>query len=128
MILTDTSVVVVYERAPTPRLRRIAVDNDAAVCGIAVAEMFAGVRTPSDEVRCRTALADFRIVPIPEALWETVGRNQARLRANGVTVPVMDTVVAALAVALNLELWAYDAHFALMQRVLPALKLFQEPP
>ena len=128
VILTDTSVVVVYERAPTPRLRRIASDNDAAVCGVAVAEMFAGARTPADEVRCRTALADFRSLSIPEALWETVGRNQARLRANGVTVPLTDTVVASLALTLDVELWAYDAHFTLIQGVFPALKLFQEPP
>ena len=73
-------------------------------------------------------MTDFRPLPIPEILWETVGRNQARLRANGITVPLTDTVVASLAIALNLELWAYDAHFALIQRVLPALKLFQEPP
>ncbi len=69
MILTDTSVVVVYERTPTPRLRRIAADNDAAVRGVALAEMFAGIRTSADEVRCRTALADFRPLPIPETLW-----------------------------------------------------------
>lgn len=128
MILTDTSVLVVYERAPTPRLRRIITDNAAAVCGVAVAEMFAGVRTPQDEIRCRTALADFRSVAIPETLWETVGRNQSQLRANGATVPLSDTVMASLAVALRVELWTYDAHFALIQRFLPALQLFQEPP
>ena len=128
MILTDTSVVVVYERAPTPRLQRIDADNDAAVCGVALAEMIAGVRTPADEARCRAALADFRLVPLPETLWETVGRHQARLRANGVTVPLTDTVVASLALALDVELWAYDAHFTLIHGVLPALKLFQEPP
>jgi predicted nucleic acid-binding protein len=128
VILTDTSVVVVYERAPTPRLRQIIADNDAAVCGIAVAEMFAGVRTAADEARCRTALADFRALPIPETLWETVGRNQALLRARGVTVPFAEMVIASLAISLNLELWAYDAHFVLIRAVLPALKQFQEPP
>ena len=128
MILTDTSVVIVYERAQTPRLRQIAIDNDAAVCGVAVAEMFAGVRTAADEMRCRTALADFRVVPIPETLWESAGRNQAQLRANGVTVPLTDAVVASLALALDVELWAYDAHFTFIQRVLPAFRLFAEPP
>lgn len=128
MILTDTSVVIVYERAPTPRLRQIVTDNDAAICGITVAEMFAGVRTAADEARCRAALADFGNLPIPETLWEMTGRNQALLRANGVTVPLTDTAIATLAIALDLELWAYDAHFSLIRRVLPALKLFQEPP
>jgi hypothetical protein len=48
----------VCERAPTPRLRQIATDNDAALCGITVAEMFAGVRTAADEAHYRAALAD----------------------------------------------------------------------
>jgi predicted nucleic acid-binding protein len=128
MILTDTSVVIVYERAPAPRLRQVIKDNDAALCGIIVAELFAGVRTPADEARCRVAVADFRALPIPEALWEVAGRNQALLRANGITVPLTDTAIATLAILLDLELWAYDAHFALIQRVLPALRLFHEPP
>jgi predicted nucleic acid-binding protein len=126
--MTDTSVVVVYERAPTPRLRRIITDNDAALCGVVVAELFAGVRTAADATRCRTRLADFRSIPIPETLWEIVGRNQARLRTNGATVPLTDTMIASLAVILDVELWTYDGHFGLMKRILPALKLFQEPP
>ena len=52
MILTDTRVVVVYGRTPTPRLRRIAADNDAAVCGVAVAEMFGVVRALSKARTC----------------------------------------------------------------------------
>jgi hypothetical protein len=128
MILTDTSVVIVYERAPTARLRQIIVDNEAAVCGITVAEMFAGIRTPADEARCRTALADFRLVSTPDALWEEAGRHHSTLRGQGVTVPLTDTILATLAMMLGVELWTYDTHFGLIQGVLSALRLFQEPP
>jgi predicted nucleic acid-binding protein len=128
MILADTSVVIVYERAPTPRLRQIITDNAAAVCGVTVAEMFAGVRTPADEARCLAALADFQRLAIPEGLWEAVGRDQALLRSAGVTVQLTDTTIAALAIASNLELWTYDAHFGLIRGVLPQLRLFREPP
>lgn len=128
MILTDTSVVIVYERAPSPRLHKIVAANDAVVCGITVAELFAGVRNPRTEARVRTALADFRTLAIPDALWEQVGRNQSALLARGVTVPLTDTILATLALSLGVELWAYDAHFGLAQSVLPALRLFVEPP
>ena len=128
MILTDTSVVIAYERTASGRLRQIMTAYDAAVCGVAVAEMFAGVRTPTQEARCRAALTDFRTLPIPDALWEQVGHNQSALLAGGVTVPLTDTIQATLALSLGVELWAYDTHFTLIQRVLPALRLFQEPP
>jgi predicted nucleic acid-binding protein len=128
MILTDTSVVIAYERAPTARLRQIIAANTAAVCGVTVAEMFAGCRTAADEARCCAALADFQHLAFPEALWEQVGRHQATLRAAGVTVQLTDTAIASLALVHGLELWAYDTHFTLIQGVLTALRLFQEPP
>ena len=46
----------------------------------------------------------------------------------GVTVPFPDVVLVTLAIDSGVELWTRDKHFALMQTVLPALKLFQEPP
>jgi hypothetical protein len=47
---------------------------------------------------------------------------------SGVNVPFADALLATLAIEGHHELWSRDAHFALMQRALPALKLFQEPP
>jgi predicted nucleic acid-binding protein len=49
MILTDASVVIVYERVPTPRLKKIIADEEASVCGVTVAELYAGVRSAKDE-------------------------------------------------------------------------------
>jgi predicted nucleic acid-binding protein len=128
MILTDSSVVIVYERAPTARLKKIIADADAAVCGVTIAELIAGVRSAKDEAKLRAALADFKTQPIPDSLWESIGRNQSTLSANGVTVPLVDTALATIAIALGVELWAYDAHVTMIQQVLPALTLFQEPP
>jgi predicted nucleic acid-binding protein len=128
MILTDASVVIDHARTVTPHRRQIIVDNDATVCGVAIAEVHAGIRTPQAEARCRAALADFRTLPIPDALWEQVGSHQSLLRSNGVTVPLTDTIQATLALSLDIEIWTYDAHFGLIQRILPTLRLFREPP
>jgi predicted nucleic acid-binding protein len=68
MILADSSVVIVYERALTPRLKKIITDADAAVCGLNLAELFTGIRSAKDEAKLRTALADFRTLPIPDTV------------------------------------------------------------
>ena len=59
----------------------------------------------------------------------TVGeRSKSRSSAKGITVPFPDALIATIAIDNDLELWNYERHFADMQKVLPALKLFQEPP
>jgi len=83
MILTDASVVIVSERAPTPRLKKIIADSAAAVCGLTVAELYAGVRTTKDEAKLRSALADFQSQAIPDSLWEAVGPTQSTLLKRG---------------------------------------------
>lgn len=128
MILADTTVAIAYERARSARLQQIIQANAAAVCGVTVAEMFAGVRTAKDEARCLAALADFQRLPIPDTLWETIGRHQSKLSAQGLTVPLADAAIATLALHLDIELWHYDRHFIDIQKIIPRLKFFQEPP
>ena len=128
MILTDTSIVVVFLRGPTVRLTAIIQTHQAAICGITLAEVYAGARSPADFTRLATALSQFGTVAIPDTIWSQVGRNLSLLRSHGITVPFPDVVIATVAIDNGLELWTYDAHFSLMQTVLPGLNLFQGPP
>jgi len=128
MILTDTTVVIGLLRQPTLRLRQIIQTSQAAVCGVTVAEVYAGARTPTDLAQSAMALQAFGAVAIPDHLWAAVGHNLAALRAKGLTVPFTDALIATVAIENGLELWTYDAHFPMIQTALPQLKLFQEPP
>ena len=79
-------------------------------------------------VRTRPRLSmSFHQLPIPETLWDVVGDNLATLRARGLTVPLADMVIAALAMENDLEAWSSDPHFTAIQRFLPKLKLYQPP-
>ena len=46
----------------------------------------------------------------------------------GANLGPADVVIATVAIENDIELWTRDAQFQLIQRVLPRLKLFQEPP
>jgi predicted nucleic acid-binding protein len=128
MILTDTSVVVDFLRTADPKLRHLIVVNNAAICGVTRAEILHGARNPAHRQRLLRALNLFHQVPFPDLLWDDVGDHLAALRAAGVTVPLADVIIATVAIANDIELWTRDQQFALIQAILPKLRLFQEPP
>ena len=128
MILADTSVVIDFLRTADAKMRSIVVSHDAAICGVTRAEVLNGSRSPQHRGKLIRGLALFQQVSIADALWDQVGDNLGTLRKKGVTVPFPDVVIATVAIENDVELWARDAQFLLIQRVLPRLRLFQEPP
>ena len=128
MILVDTSVVIPYLRTGDPKIDGLFRTLPVAVCGITHAELLHGVRSKAERARTLVVLAAFAPITIPDSLWNTVGDNLNALRAGGVNIPFADAVIATVAIANDIELWTRDAHFTLVQSVLPDLKLFSEPP
>lgn len=128
MILAETTVVIGFLKAPTPRMLQIIHDHQAAICGVTIAEVYAGARSVTDFARYDVSLALFGSVPVALDIWPRLGRNIAALGANGVTASFPDILIATVAIDLDLELWHNDHHFPLIQTVLPQLKFFQVPP
>jgi predicted nucleic acid-binding protein len=128
MILVDTSVLIPYLRTGDAKIDGLFRTLPVAVCGITHAELLHGVRSRVERARTLTVLGAFALVSIPDSAWNAVGDNLNALRANGVTIPFADAVIATVAITNDIELWTRDGHFALVRRVLPDLKLFAEPP
>ena len=112
MILTDTSVLIRQYRSPDLKRYHLIRTIDPVVCGVTVAEMYAGTRTAAQHSGTTAILAFFGRIQFPEPLWETVGHHSRVLLANGLTVPFADVMIATLAMDQGLELWTYDTHFA----------------
>jgi predicted nucleic acid-binding protein len=128
MILTDSSVVIDFERSADPNILHLILANAAGICGGTRAEVLHGARDAAHRVRMLTDLQVFQQVSIPEPLWDDVGDNLAALRRSGITVPFQDAVIATVAIANDVELWTHDNQFKLIQTALPQLRLFVEPP
>jgi predicted nucleic acid-binding protein len=126
MTLLDASVIVDALRSKDLDLLNKMKAADGAVCGVSRAEVLSGARGPRDRERLLTILDGFAQVDILSSLWDKVGEILAELRAAGVTVPLADAVVLAVAISIDVELWARDAHFELAQKILPTLRLYRE--
>jgi predicted nucleic acid-binding protein len=128
MILLDASIIIDGLRAKDAHLINQLIAIGGAISGPTRAEVLSGARSANDRTRLLTVLDAFQQVSIPDAIWDTVGDLQSQLRLSGVTVPLVDAVLAAVALSLNVEIWARDADFYHLQRVIPALKLYAESP
>ena len=129
MILVDTGILIDYARNPTdPKLTSLFRTLPLAVCGVTRAELLHGSRNPRDRARLVVLLDALTQLSIPETVWDLVGDHLAALRAGGLTIPFPDALIATLAIANGMELWTRDTHFTLVQKNLPVLKLFTEPP
>jgi predicted nucleic acid-binding protein len=124
----DTSVVIDDLRGKDAKLQGLVLTLPLAVCGFVRAEILCGARDPAHRTKLLVNFARFQQLPFPEPLWDTVGDNLAALRKSGFTFPFSDIAIATLGIHEGIEVWARDRHFADIQRVLPALKLYQEPP
>jgi predicted nucleic acid-binding protein len=128
VILTDTSVVIDYIRGKDAKLNAVVPMSPIAVCGFVRAEILYGARDKTHRAKLLKQLDVFHQIDFPELLWDALGDNLAALRRIGLTFPLPDVAIATLSVHEGIEVWARDRHFADIQKVLPALQLFQEPP
>jgi len=128
MILVDTSVVIDFARGKDAKLIAHLPTLSVAICGITRAELLCGARDPKHRADLLTLLATFNQLAIPDSIWDMVGDNLAALRLKGTTVAIPDAAIATLGIASGMEVWARDIHFPAMERILPGLKLYQEPP
>ena len=128
MILLDSTVLIEYFRSPAGRLPGLFHQLRPTLCGVSRAEVLHGARNPAHLSQLKTALDQLPQIPVPVDIWDELGANLCALRLGGLTVPFADAILATIALRIGMELWTYDKHFQLMQTVLPALQLFQEPP
>ncbi len=128
MILVDSNLFIAYLRTREAKIPVLLHAHGGQTCGVVRAEVFQGVRTPTQRADAMTLFAPLPHVAMSDSLWDTIGDNLALLRRRGITVPFNDGVLATLALATDLEVWTRDTDFAHIQSVFPALRLFVEPP
>jgi predicted nucleic acid-binding protein len=128
MILVDTGVLIDFLRTKDAKLGALFQGLPVAICGVVRAEILAGARGAADRQRLVTFLTPFRPVSTLESIWDKVGDTLSTLGAVGIIVPLCDALLATLAIENDIELWARDPHFRIIQQHVPALKFFQEPP
>ena len=124
MVIADTSVwIPFFNRPDSPEKAALDILIDAdeiALVGVVLAELLQGCRTESERNSLSDSLTALPYYEVTRATWCGAGDLSAQLLRRGVTVPLSDLVIAALALERGCHVYSLDAHF----RKIPGLRLY----
>jgi predicted nucleic acid-binding protein len=122
--LIDTSAWIAALRPDGSGVARRLVD-EALEVGLAVtadlvlAELAVGVRSQKERAELVDLLGALPRLRVDSATWAAAAELGARARGVGVTVPLVDLVIAKLALAADFEVLHVDNHYILLAEVVP---------
>lgn len=120
-VLIDTSAWIDFFRPRGDTRIRNAVaqlidDNEAALCGIVLAELLRGTRTEREHRELADRLSTLHYLATPESTWTTTGHMGSQLARKGVVVPTSDIVIASVAIDHNTPILHRDRHFPMIAK------------
>jgi len=125
-IIVDTSVWIEYlKNSPTiaENLDQQLLAGNIFTVGPVIAELLQGARTEKDYRILKNSIDGLPFIETTFEDWTLAGEISHKLRRKGVTLPITDCVIAAVAIHQNASLMTYDRHFA----NIPNLKLENIP-
>lgn len=127
MVIADTSVwIPFFNRPESPEKQAIdaLIDEDRlALAGIVLAELLQGCRTPKEANTILGKLTGVHFLETTFSTWKRAGELSSSLRRKGITVPLSDVIIAALAIEHHCEVYTLDSHF----EQIPGLTLYKAP-
>lgn len=119
-VLIDTSAWVDALRGATPSIvanvDRLLHDDLAVTCGPVLFEIRRGLRK-HERAKVLPLMEALHRLPFYEDDWERAGELDARLRADGTTMPPTDVLIAHLCLRYDLPLLTLDSHFSNVPRL-----------
>jgi predicted nucleic acid-binding protein len=124
MVIADTSVWIPFFNRPDSREKAtldILIDaEDIAVVGVVLAELLQGCRTESERNALSDGLTALPYYEVTRSTWSRAGDLSAQLQRRGVTLPLSDLVIAAVAFERACQVYSLDTHF----KKIPGLRLY----
>jgi hypothetical protein len=125
VVIADTSVwVPFFNRPGSPEKEALdaLIDGDrVALVGIVMAELLQGCRTPKEAELILSKVTGLRFLETTFSTWKRTGDLSASLRRKGITLPLSDVLIAALATEHRCEVYTLDPHF----HQIPGLSLYR---
>jgi hypothetical protein len=113
-VIADTSVLIDFLKGETPvsnAVTSLLEKKRIVITGIIIAELLQGIKNPKEEHIISELLTGIAILEADTAMWIQAGKLSASLRRKGVSLPLTDVAVAALAIENNLSVFTLDKHF-----------------
>ena len=124
MVIVDTSVWIPFFNRPGSR-EKAALDllidaDEVALVGVVLTELLQGCRSPEEREQLADALLALPYWEVTRASWLKAGDLSYGLLRKGLTLPISDLIIAALALKHQCHVYSLDVHF----KRIPGLQLY----
>jgi len=122
-ILIDTSAWVDFFRGTSKTADTVAElieKGQASICGVISYELIQGAKSDDEALHLSGVLSALHYIEMTSDLWISAGNISAGLRRKGITLPMSDLLVGAIALEHGIEVLTLDEHFA----SIPGLKQY----
>jgi hypothetical protein len=125
VVIADTSVWIEYlkggDDAARNALRGLIRSEQVALVGVVLAELLQGCRTREESGSILAQVTALRFLESDFSAWRRTGELSASLRSAGITLPLSDVLIAAIALEHTCHVYSLDPHF----EKIPGLSLYQ---
>lgn len=121
MFLIDTTIWVLYfkgEKDIEDKVKTLILQDKVAITEIIILETLRGARSQNEHNQLYDDFKALPLLQLDEAAWEESYKAGFKLRRAGITVPLADILIAALATRYTCPLLHRDRHFSLMAETL----------
>ena len=114
-ILIDTCAWVAFLRSGqgtlAAQVAQALGDDAALLCGVTLTELLQGAKGAKEKQQLDFLFANVPCVSVEPADWVTAGLVLQSLRTQGITLPLTDALIAAVAKRKAVPILTIDAHF-----------------
>lgn len=113
-VIVDTSIWIAYLKGSTPyasAVERLVLEERAMTTGLILAELLQGVKSERESQVIIEVFGGLPTLEVTTELWRFAGQLAHSMRRTGVTVPLTDVALAALARSHRLLVYSLDKHF-----------------
>ena len=102
------------------QVERALADDLALLCRASQAELLQGVKGQKEQRQLELLFDNVALIDVEPADWLSAGRALQSLRSKGLSIPLTDALIAAVAIRLGVPILTSDGHFEKLGVVLAA--------
>ncbi len=120
-ILVDTSIWIEYFKGVKSVIEIIHDRNYLNfIIGPVITELIQGIKSQKEKDRFTMCINALPKLQISDDDWVSAGNIGNSLRMKGITVPLLDLIIFAVAIKNNCSLFTLDRHFPVMKEAIKA--------
>ncbi len=113
-VLIDTSAWVDFFRGTSKTADVVAAlvgKRQASICGVVAYELVQGAKSDEEAAHLTELLSALHYLEMTSESWILAGSISAGLRKKGITLPMSDILIGAIALERGIEVFTLDDHF-----------------